>query len=142
MLHGGIDTEITLTQDGKEVHFGEKVHTTKGILFVAKILRCATLGIRLGLVSVIAKPKRGKQRVTNNASMQTKRTGKANMAVPMKRTLHVNTAHQLLGHMGERATRAIGKHLGWTIVRSAFRPCVACTKAKIKTKAIVPDGLH
>ena len=60
----------------------------------------------------------------------------------MKRTLHVNTTHQLLGHMGERATRAIGKHLGWTIVRSTFKPCAACARAKIKTKAIVPDGMH
>ena len=48
MLHGGINTGITLTQDGKEIHFGEKVHTTKGILFVAKIQRQATPSTKLG----------------------------------------------------------------------------------------------
>ena len=39
MLQGEIETGITLTREGKEIHFGEKVHTTKGVLFVAKILR-------------------------------------------------------------------------------------------------------
>ena len=68
ILHGRMDTGITLMQDGKEVHFGEKVHTIKGVLFVAKIQRHATPGTRLGLVSVLTKPKKGKQKGTNNAN--------------------------------------------------------------------------
>ena len=109
---------------------------------MAKILRQATPGTRLGLVSVLAKPKRGKQIGQGNREKQIGKARETRTMTLVKRTLHVNTAHQLLGHMGERSTRAVGKHLGWTIVRSAYRPCAACARAKIKTKAIVPDGQH
>ena len=57
MLQGGIDIGITLTRDGKEIHFGEKVHTTKGVLFVMKIRHHPTPGTRLGMVSVLTRPK-------------------------------------------------------------------------------------
>ena len=60
----------------------------------------------------------------------------------VKRTLHVNTAHQLLGHIGECSTRAISKHLGWTVVHSPFKPSAACTRAKIKKKTVVADRNH
>ena len=59
-----------------------------------------------------------------------------------RKTLHVNMAHQLLGHIGERATQEISKHLGWIIVRSSFQPCVACDKAKTKRKALMADRNH
>ena len=60
----------------------------------------------------------------------------------VKRTLHVNTAHQLLGHIRECSTRAICKHLGWMVVQSPFKPCAACARAKIKRKAVVVDRDH
>ena len=92
MLQGGIETGITLTQDGKEIHFGKKVHTTKGVLFVAKVLRQSTPGTRLGLVSVLTKPKCGNQKGQSGVKQPSKdRAGKTMMLV--KRTLHVNTAH-------------------------------------------------
>ena len=60
----------------------------------------------------------------------------------VKRTLYINTAHQLLGHIGECSTRAICKHLGWMVVQSPFKPCAACARAKIKKKTVVVDGNH
>ena len=59
-LEGGINTGITLKQEGKEVHFGKKVHTTKRVLFVARITRKATKGMKLGLVSVMTRTGSGK----------------------------------------------------------------------------------
>ena len=119
MLEGGINRGITLTRDGKEIHFGEKVHTTKGVLFMAKIRHCPTPGTRLGMVSVLTRPRQGSQPGQSRGKL-TNSGAEKETTMLTKRTLHVNTTHQLLGHMGERATQAVGKHLGWTIMRSAY----------------------
>ena len=43
-LQGSMDEGITLTKDDKEIYFRQKVHTTKGVLFVACIRRRQTKG--------------------------------------------------------------------------------------------------
>ena len=73
---------------------------------------------------------------------QVSRKEKSGQGTIVKRTLHVNTAHQLLGHIGKHSTRAISKHLGWTVVQSLFKPFAACARAKTKRKAVVADRYH
>ena len=44
-LQGGMEEGITLIKEGQEVHFGQKVYTTKRMLFVAHIGRCCFKGV-------------------------------------------------------------------------------------------------
>ena len=111
MLEDRINTGIMLKQEGKEVHFGEKVHTTKGVLFVVRIKRRATKGTRMGLVSVLTGPGSGEPQRKVAPAAQADRNKESGQGTMVKRTLYVNTAHQLLEHIGEHATRAISKHL-------------------------------
>ena len=131
-----------MKRDRKEVHLREKVHITKGVLFVARIKRRATKGTKMGLVSVVIRP--GSREPKNEVApeAQVNRKEKSSQGALVKRTLHVNTAHQLLGHIGEHSTRAISKHLKWTVVQSPFKLCTMCARAKIKKKTVVTDGDH
>ena len=131
---GNMTEGITLTKDGKEIHFGEQVHTTKGVLFVARIKRRATKGTRMGLVSVMANQNNKENETMEEPINETRNQVRAQVKPTEGRKLHVNTAHQLLGHMGEQVTRAISKHLGWQIVRSPFKPCAACAREKSRAK--------
>ena len=52
---------------------------------------------------------------------------------PVK-TLSINKAHQLLGHMGEEATRLTAKALGWHITKGQMMVCECCAIGKAKQK--------
>ena len=54
---------------------------------------------------------------------------------PVK-TLSINKAHQLLGDMGEEATRLTAKAMGWHITKGQMMVCECCAIGKAKKKRV------
>ena len=101
----GDDKAIWIEKDGKVIRFDIKIQTSRGAVFAAFIQR---------------------------------ELGSAGVAVDGSRpvvSISYDTAHDLLGHMGEDATRKSAKHLGWTVTGTPS-VCSSCAVAKAKQKSL------
>lgn len=54
-------------------------------------------------------------------------------------TMDYKVAHAKLGHLGEDATKAVAKHLGWTVTGET-KKCESCEVAKAKQKSVPKES--
>ena len=58
----------------------------------------------------------------------------------LTKSMSIDKAHQLLGHMNEEATRAMASRLGWHISIVKMKPCKHCFTTKAKQKNVKKDA--
>ena len=109
---GGDKLSIWLTKDGKTLKFDIPISTRKGVVFAICIKRDSN---------------------AVNEGSDTKSPELAMMAAT--KTMPYEMAHDKLGHIGEAATRATAKAMGWKLTGKA-NVCEHCAVSKAKQKAV------
>jgi hypothetical protein len=111
---GGNADAIWPTKGDIEIKFDIKIPTSKGVLYVMY-----------------------HERKIENAAPTTIATGtgpaNANIIQTPKR-MTVKKAHDMLGHINEKAVRKTAIALGWELTRGTLGVCEPCTEAKAKHK--------
>lgn len=59
------------------------------------------------------------------------------MGATTAKSMSINKAHAMLGHMGQEDVRAICKHYNLHLVKRGFQLCSHCGKAKAKQAAVL-----
>jgi hypothetical protein len=115
---GGNADAIWLTKGNVEIRFDIKIPTPKGNLYAMYHQR----------KTEVATP------TTNAATAAAAATIAA--VIPAPKRMSVKKAHDMLGHINEKAVRKTAIALGWEPTRGTLRVCEPCTDAKAKQKNI------
>jgi hypothetical protein len=112
---GGNADAIWLTKGDIEIKFDIKIPTPKGVLYAMYHQRNTE----------IAAP-----------TTATPNAGTATIAavVPTPKRMSVQKAHDMLGHINEKAVRKTAIALGWELTCGTLGVCEPCTEAKAKQK--------
>jgi hypothetical protein len=113
----GDDNAIWLTKGDIEIKFDIIILTPKGVLYAMYHQRDTE----------IAAP-------TAKATNQDVPT--AMVIVPTRKRMSVKKAHDMLGHINEKAVRKTALALGWELTKGTLGVCEPCTEEKAKQKSL------
>jgi hypothetical protein len=114
-LGGNADT-IWLTKGNIEIKFDIKIPAPKGVLYAMYHERKTEIAAP---TTVIPGTEAGTANVTN---------------IQTPKRMSVKKAHDMLGHINEKAVRKTVIALGWELTRRTLGVCEPCTEAKAKLK--------
>ena len=127
-ISGDAVVGIKMSKGDVELKFDKTVHTPKGVLYVIVLHRrkCHT-----GEVKALAT-------IAENewASDQSVECGAAMIAASTGKSMTINKAHVMCGHMGHVETKAICDYFGQPLTKQGYRQCTHCGKAKAKQLAV------
>ena len=109
----GNKNRILMTKGSLKISFDIVLPTKKGAIYAA-------------LLKPRAEPATTELEVVDTSGEETK--------------MSYDRAHELLGHMGERTTRATAKVLGWTLTPGSGKICEYCAESKSKQKNVPKTG--
>jgi hypothetical protein len=112
---GGNADAIWLTKGDVESKFDIKIPTPKGVFYAMYHQRDTEIA-----APTTTTPNQGATTVA--------------AVIPARKRMSVKKAHDMLGHINEKAVRKTAITLGWELTRGTLGVCEPCTEAKAKQK--------
>jgi hypothetical protein len=112
---GGNADAIWLTKGDIEIKFDIKIRTPKGVLYAMYHQRNTEIAVPMTTAP--------------NAGAAT-----VEVIIPTPKRMSVKTAHDMLGHINEKAVQKTVIALRWELTRGTLGVCEPCTEAKAKQK--------
>jgi hypothetical protein len=106
---------IWLTKGDVEIKFDIKIPTSKGVLYAM----CHQRDTEIAAPTVVA------LNLTTPA---------VTAIAPTPKQMSIKKAHNMLGHINEKAVRKTALALGWELTKGTLGVCEPCTEAKAKQK--------
>jgi hypothetical protein len=126
-MSGNKKDGIKMTKGEHVISFNKTVHTPKGVLFVV----------------VLKRREIGESAMAGNGYVNEREKVVANetaMVQKPEKTITINKAHDMCGHMGHVEAWQICDHFGQKISKRGYKQCMDCGKAKAKQLAVTQDN--